>query len=263
MTSLKPELVKKIKSYFNLNIYETKVWLALLTRGVSSVGEVSEVSGVPRSRTYDVLESLEKNGFAITKLGKPVKYMAVKPVVVIEKLKNNARREADEKVKTLATMRGTEEFTALEQLHKSGIEPIKHGDLSSAIKGKSNIYNYLKEIIENANKEVIICMDAAEVLRRSKVFDQVFTRLKKSGVVVKLALNGNDFELRDVSTRLKIKPFRIPLDGKFIIIDRNQTLMMVTNSEHEDQEVGVWINSEFFSNSLATLFDMVIGGRRI
>ena len=61
------ELVKKVQSYFSLNIYETKVWLALLSRGVCSVGEISEVSGVPRSRTYDVLESLEKNGFAMTK----------------------------------------------------------------------------------------------------------------------------------------------------------------------------------------------------
>ena len=28
---IKQELVKKIKDYFGLNIYETKVWLALLS----------------------------------------------------------------------------------------------------------------------------------------------------------------------------------------------------------------------------------------
>ena len=72
----KQELVKKIKEYFNLNIYETKVWLALLSKGVASAGEVAELSGVPRSRTYDVLESLEKQGFAMMKLGKPVKYIS-------------------------------------------------------------------------------------------------------------------------------------------------------------------------------------------
>jgi HTH-type transcriptional regulator, sugar sensing transcriptional regulator len=260
---VKPELVKKIKSYFNLNIYETKVWLALLTRGVSSVGEISEVSGVPRSRTYDVLESLEKNGFAITKLGKPVKYMAVKPAMVIEKLKNNAKRDADEKVKVLANIRGTDEYRALESLHTAGIEPVKHGDLSSAIKGKSNIFNYLKEIVENANKEVIVCLDAAEVLRRWKIFDTAFGRLRKSGVVIKLALSGDEVQLRDIANKLKIKPVRIPMEAKFIIVDRNQALIMVTNSEHEDQEVGVWINSEFFANSLATLFDVAVGGRRL
>src|SRR4030043_2212292 len=97
----KNEMVKKIKDYFDLNVYETKVWLALLSKGIATAGEVAEISNVPRSRTYDVLESLEKQGFAILKLGKPVKYIAVKPNIVIEKLKSNAVKNADEKVKTL------------------------------------------------------------------------------------------------------------------------------------------------------------------
>ena len=97
---MKEDLIKKLKGYFELNIYETKVWLALLSRGISSAGEIAEISSVPRSRTYDVLESLEKSGFVIQKLGKPVKYIAVKPEVVIEKLKNNTVSSAEEKIKT-------------------------------------------------------------------------------------------------------------------------------------------------------------------
>src|SRR3989344_8869753 len=95
---IKQELVKRIKEYFNLNIYETKVWLALLSKGVASAGEIAEMSGVPRSRTYDVLESLEKNGFAMQKIGKPVKYFAVKPIAVIEKLKKNTQEEMNDKI---------------------------------------------------------------------------------------------------------------------------------------------------------------------
>src|SRR3989344_9354806 len=152
---IKPELVKKIKDYFNLNIYETKVWLALLSKGIASAGEIAEISGVPRSRTYDVLESLEKQGFAIMKLGKPVKYMAVKPNVIIEKLKSNAVRNADEKVKTLAKLRDTNEYHELEQLYTVGIQPVRHEDVSGAIKGKSTIYNHIKEVLENAKKEVL------------------------------------------------------------------------------------------------------------
>ena len=66
---IKQELVNQIKDHFNLNIYETKVWIALLGKGIASAGEIAEISGVPRSRTYDVLESLEKRGFTILKLG--------------------------------------------------------------------------------------------------------------------------------------------------------------------------------------------------
>src|SRR3990167_7059100 len=90
---LKQDLVRKVRDYFSMNIYEAKVWLALLNKGVASAGEIASASGVPRSRTYDVLESLEKRGFAIAKLGKPVKYIGVKPRAIIEKLKNNVRSE--------------------------------------------------------------------------------------------------------------------------------------------------------------------------
>ena len=41
---IKQELVRQIKEHFNLNIYETKVWLALLGKGVASAGEVAEIS---------------------------------------------------------------------------------------------------------------------------------------------------------------------------------------------------------------------------
>src|SRR4030042_5473164 len=133
------DLVHKIKDYFDLNIYETKVWLALLGKGVASAGEIAEISGVPRSRTYDVLEGLEKQGFAIMKLGKPVKYIAVKPNVIIEKLKSNTIKNADEKIKILGDLKETKEYTELEQLYDVGIQPIRHEDISGAIKGKSTI----------------------------------------------------------------------------------------------------------------------------
>ena len=93
---MKQELVKRIREYFDLNIYETKVWIALLSKGIASAGEIAAISGVPRSRTYDVLESLEKRGFAIIKIGKPVKYIAVKPTEVLEKMKSFTMQEAQE-----------------------------------------------------------------------------------------------------------------------------------------------------------------------
>ena len=55
-------LINKVRAQFGLNVYETKVWLSLLAKGQATIGEIAEISGVPRSRIYDVLESLEKEG---------------------------------------------------------------------------------------------------------------------------------------------------------------------------------------------------------
>jgi len=182
---VKQELVNQIKEYFNLNIYETKVWLALLGKGVASAGEIAEISGVPRSRTYDVLESLEKQGFAIMKLGKPVKYIAVKPNIIIDKLKVNAEKDASEKIKTIQKLKETNEYAELEQLYNVGIQPVRHEDITGAIKGKSTIYNHIKELLENAKKEVIICTSIQEIQIKSRFFSAIFDRLKKENIKIK------------------------------------------------------------------------------
>ena len=59
---VKEEVLSKLRRYFDLNLYEVRIWTALLSRGVSTAGELSDIGHVPRSRAYDVLESLEKKG---------------------------------------------------------------------------------------------------------------------------------------------------------------------------------------------------------
>ena len=96
-----------------MNIYETKVWLALLSKGIASAGDIAKISRVPRSRTYDVLENLEKKGFAIEKLGKPIMYIGIKPKGILERLKTNVKKDAEERLSFLTNIRETEEFMAL------------------------------------------------------------------------------------------------------------------------------------------------------
>ncbi|MBN1502815.1 hypothetical protein JW930_04675, partial [Candidatus Woesearchaeota archaeon] len=49
---VKDEFLSKLRRYFNLNLYEVKIWAALLSRGVSTAGELSDIANVPRSRSY-------------------------------------------------------------------------------------------------------------------------------------------------------------------------------------------------------------------
>src|SRR3989344_221756 len=98
---VKEEFLSKLRRSFGLNLYEVRIWTALLSRGVSTAGELSDIGNVPRSRAYDVLESLEKKGFVIMKLGKPIKYIAVEPKEVVERAKKLIRNNSDELLKRL------------------------------------------------------------------------------------------------------------------------------------------------------------------
>src|SRR5512146_3564807 len=105
---VKDDFLAKLRRYFNLNLYEVRIWTALLSRGVSTAGELSDIAGVPRSRSYDILESLEKKGFIVMKIGKPIKYIAVAPEEVVERVKKNVVKEAEAQAQVLDTLRGSE-----------------------------------------------------------------------------------------------------------------------------------------------------------
>lgn len=261
---VKQELINKIKDYFDLNVYETKVWLALLGKGTASAGEIAEISGVPRSRTYDVLESLEKKGFAIVKLGKPVKYLGVKPKMILEKLRNNVKRDADERIESLSNIKNTDEFVQLEELYNGGIDPIKREEISAALKGRSTISSYLREIIQNAKKEVLICTKANEINSKTRLFQQTFEALKKENVKIKLALSGDEKAIKQAEQSFNMKILRTNIEAKFFIIDRDQMLFYLNKNSDRD-EIAIWLNSEFFATAFASLFETAMkaqGGKK-
>lgn len=253
----KQELVKKLKGYFDLNIYETKVWLALLSKGISSAGEVSELSGVPRSRTYDVFESLEKQGFVIQKLGKPVKYIAVKPEIVIEKLKNNTIKISEEKIKTLSGLKDTTEYRELKNLHNTGIEPIKNHELSTSIRGRSNLYLQMKTIMESSENMVYLTSSSYELLSKQKMFKEIFTKLNKRNVDVKVMISDDEEVAKKLSKKFGVAIKSKPINSRFVISDKTELIFTIKPTNvHEDFDYGVWINSPFFINSLVYLFDI-------
>ncbi len=251
------DLIKKIKGYFDLNIYETKVWLALLSRGVASAGEIAEISEVPRSRTYDVLESLEKSGFVIQKIGKPVKYIAVKPEIVIEKLKNNTMSHAEERVKSLSNLKDTNEYKELQGLHKTGIEPIKNNEVSTSIKGRTNLYMQIRDIIENAEKSVYLSTSSYELALKNKMFTELFDKLKKRKINLKVMIADSEEEAKRLSKKFKITIKSKSINSRFLIADKKELLFtMKPTSAHEDFDHGIWINSEYFATSLAYMFEI-------
>ena len=195
---IKQEVFRKIKDRFSLNIYETKVWLALLGKGIASAGEIAELSDVPRSRSYDVLESLEKRGFAFEKIGKPIKFIAVKPNIIIDRMKNDLMEEANEKVESVSNLKDTDDYRQLELLYKHGINPIKMEELSGTLKGKKNIHVHLKDAISQASKSVIFVSDANSIKKKEKIIKASLDALKKKNVDVKIAVNGSDEEIKNI-----------------------------------------------------------------
>jgi len=256
---VKEEFLSRLRKIFDLNLYEVKVWAALLSRGVSTAGELSTISDVPRSRTYDILESLEKKGFIIMKLGKPIKFVALKPEEVIERVKRNLHVEAKEKSVRLEKLKGEEVLQELNSLFTQGVKFVEPADLSGSLRGRTNLYNHLDMLIRESEKTVTIVTTAAGVNRKMEALMPSLEKAKKRGVKIKIAapvVKENEKILKELGKVAEIKIANIK--ARFCIIDGEELFFMVLDDEkvHPNYDVGIWINTPFFAQALDQLFDL-------
>ena len=81
-------VVEKLRQV-GLTEYEAKAYTALLNTHLSTATKVSEKSGVPRTRIYQVLEQLQQKGWIHIISGVPLLFKAVEPASVFEKVKED------------------------------------------------------------------------------------------------------------------------------------------------------------------------------
>jgi len=251
------QFLSKLK-HFGLNSYQAKLWTALLSRGVATAGELSDISNVPRSRAYDVLESLEKKGFIIMKIGKPIKYIAVPPKEVVNRVKKRISVDAQKAVKQIEDLKNGEIMAELTLLHNQGVDKVDPTELTASIRGRNNLYDHLAGLMREAQKEVVISTTAAGLVRKADALKHVMRDLQKKGVKVRIAAPMNEESQKAAKELMVVAEVRdSKLDSRFMIVDgKKMTFMLVSDKEvNSNYDSGVNVNSKFFVNSFQKMFE--------
>mgnify|MGYP001606259703 CR=1 FL=1 len=254
---MKEEFLKKIRSAFNLNIYEAKIWTALLSKGVAAAGEISDISNVPRSRTYDVLETLEKRGFIIMKLGKPIKYLAISPEDILKRLRKRIEKESFSKLENLDNVKQTELFNEIQLLHKNGIENVKVEEISASIRGRNNLYDHLETLLKNAKKSVMIVTTANGLIRKADALKHVLKKLSQNKVEIKIATKTSPQALdtiKELSGFAEIREIK-NIDARFVIIDGKDIVFSVTDDKINEDDQAIWVSTPFFASAMEKMFE--------
>lgn len=257
---VKDEFLSRLRKIFDLNLYEVKVWTALLSRGTSTAGELSNISDVPRSRTYDILESLEKKGFIIMKLGKPIKFVALKPEEVVERVKKNLMIDAKNKTERLEKLKGDDVLDELNTLFTKGVKFVEPTDLSGSLRGRQNIYNQLDMIVRDAEKTITIVTTEEGLNRKLEVLLPSLEKCKKRGVKIRIAapIDKNNIKVaKDFKKVAEVRSLE-NMRARFIVVDSNQVMFMLLDDQkfHPNYDIGVWINTEFFAQALEQMFEL-------
>ncbi len=257
---VKEEFLSKLRLYFSLNLYEVKIWTALLSRGVSTAGELSDIANVPRSRSYDVLESLEKKGFVVMKFGKPIKYLAVPPEEVVERAKKNMRVDAETRVKRLEELKKTEVLGELKTLFTQGVELVEPSDLSGSLRGRHNLYNHIDFTLRSAEETITIITTTSGLIRKVESLKGTLEKAKKKGVKIRIAApitKECKAAVNDLNGIAEVRHIE-KLNARFIVVDGKELIFMVLDDKevHPTYDVGIWVNTPFFASALEKLFEL-------
>ncbi|NTV22887.1 MAG: TrmB family transcriptional regulator [Nanoarchaeota archaeon] len=242
---------------FGLNSYESKVWAALLSRGVSTAGELSDIANVPRSRSYDVLESLEKKGFVVMKIGKPIKYIAVPPTEVIERVKKRIQKDAVEEEKILEELKDSEILNELTALHSQGIETQDPSELTGSIRGRDNITDHLEYQIKQAKESVVLVTTEQGLGRKTESLLKQIKKAKERGVKVTIAAPLSDKTRKSEDTFSGIATMKdTKKNARYCIVDGTHVTMMLTNDAdvHPSYDLAVWMQSPYLAKNLLSSF---------
>jgi len=253
------DFIKKLKD-FGLNSYEAKIWVALLSRGVSTAGELSDVAGVPRSRSYDVLESLEKKGFIIQKLGKPIKYVALPPEEVVVRVKKKVEADKKEQLKMLDELNGSKILNELNLLHTNGIDMVDPVDISGALKGRNNIYDHLDLMIKESEKTIVLMTTAKGIIRKADVLFRNLKKANERGVKIRIVVKDEKADHEVYKKLSGIAQIRVVKDisARFCLVDGEQMTFMLMDDEavHQAYDIGIWVNTPYFAKALNQMFEL-------
>ncbi|MBN2422492.1 hypothetical protein JXB41_04655, partial [Candidatus Woesearchaeota archaeon] len=188
-----------------------------------------------------------------------IKYIAVPPGEVVERVKKNVRIDAEESVKRLENLKKTDVLQELNSLHTQGIELIEPTDLSGSLRGRHNLYNHLELSIKNAEDTVTIMTTPQGLLRKIEGLTPVFEQIQKRGVKIRIAAPITKEAIPAVKEVSKYAEVRnCSTKARFVVVDGKVVVFMVLDDAevHPTYDIGIWINTPFFASALEELFEL-------
>ena len=252
-----------------LNKYERGIWVALLSRGTSTAGELADISNVPRSRCYDILQSLADRGFVVIQPGKPMRYLAVEPKEAFERAKTKVLEEAQELTEKLERIKKSEAIKELDRIHKDNVKVIKPEDMTGALKGRYSMLQQVGTMLKNAKKSVKLITSEDGLNELAETHGDLLKKISQAGVDIKIAAPINKNTESAVSELSKIAELRNIEDvehieklstARMFLVDGESAVIGLADDQktHPTQDVAFWTESSHATSKVfEPMFNLV------
>ena len=208
---------KKSLEKIGLTSYEIRAYTTLIKDGESNASEISQNSGVPYSKIYEILGTLEEKGWIGSDDSRPTKYFAKSPTTALETTKQSVENEFLKNQSVILT-----ELTSLYEKSGTSEKP----DIW-VISGAMNIVAKIMELVENCRSEVLIAIPQAgeEIVKQSL---PKLRQLNEKGVKITILTSDKLYKesVKSISRIAKIK-IKSGLFGGGIISDKRYVVILM------------------------------------
>ncbi|MBM3308918.1 MAG: TrmB family transcriptional regulator [Candidatus Altiarchaeales archaeon] len=225
-----------------LDSYEARAYLALVKIGVSTSTALSAESKVPYGKIYPVLYSLASKGYVTIYEGRPKRFMAVEPRIVL----NN---ELEKKAKLLSKLKDdvSSMINAIEKIEKPQI-PMQTIQI---IEGKKNYLNMSVKLHRKAKGEY-------RSISRLPVYKphlDSYREAAKRGVRARVLTSQKDEGLIKIwkKTGLELR-YCEEIDIRYTVVDKTDVVLRIGESDKTGY-VSLWIQNPALAVILAKNFD--------
>ncbi|MDQ1281576.1 MAG: HTH-type transcriptional regulator, sugar sensing transcriptional regulator [Thermoproteota archaeon] len=218
------EKTRKALKDIGLTDYESTAYTFLLTSGSKTANQISKSTGLPYSKIYDVLASLEEKGWVVVEGGRPKKYYPKPPSEALEAMKMRVERSLGDNVGQI--------LGELQVIYREKGNQ-ERPDIW-IVRGEFNILAKMREIFNSTRNEIMV---ATNVLPRALVnlFLPDLTRLKNLGVNIKIILTENidDKSLSDLERLGEIK-LKEKMFGGGLISDHQSVMLLLSGGKDSE-----------------------------
>lgn len=233
-----------------LNRYEATIYITLVSDGISTAKNISEMTGIPYGKIYEIFSNLSKKGFVTILPTKPMKAKAIPP----EEAMANVRRSLDSRYQQVEKMI-VEELSP--QYAMSGKFNDPHA-LFWIIRGRSNINYKIDQLIKKASTNIHI-NTSVNGLKRSVIFKESLTDARKKGIDIRISSVISKENAEDVKSLGFCQIKHIDTSPNHFYSIDNKECMIVDSLPDDDnithgRDIGIWVESPSFTTFIENFF---------
>ncbi|MBS7622680.1 TrmB family transcriptional regulator [Candidatus Bathyarchaeota archaeon] len=240
-----------------LTEYEARVYAALVKSGSKTAGELSFLSGVPRTKLYGSVRALEQKGLVRTVRRKPETFTATSPNEALFPLAEKLVKEAEESLEKIQSLAlAYESARILLSRH-----PLKTE--LAVLEGRRMINENITRLLSSATKSVDMMTSSNGIVRLYRSKSRSIEGAAAKGVKVRLIseVTPNNMSVaREFAKILELR--RVPRLGvQAMLVDCNVVAFIEAVPDDLDDDVGddIGIVSENkqITHTFKRLFDLV------